>query len=202
MRIRKKSWVNLTLAVMMSVQAWMPAGSGSIASAAAAQSLVSTSGGAADRQPHCLASARLLLQWDSSGTVPAAGALGVDPNIQLQLRFDTPVEYGGSIADPKYITLKRVSDNATVGEMGCLSITCYGGDTVIIPSSGVLSGSTSYYVLVDERSFKSGDLSFSGIRMRIGVQAWIPAGIGSVAAAGAPQSLVSTFWRYSCRQQR
>ena len=97
-----------------------------------------------------------------SGTVPAAGALGVDPNTQLQLRFDTPVESGSSTADPKYITLKRVSDNATVDEMECLQLIYYGGDTVTIPG-GVLSGSTSYYVLVDERSFKSGDLWFAGI---------------------------------------
>ncbi|MCM3747562.1 Ig-like domain-containing protein [Paenibacillus pasadenensis] len=96
-----------------------------------------------------------------AGLQPHKGAQGVGVTIPLEITFDKAVSSGSKSANPKYVYLKKVSDNSTVRRWDAADLS-YNGNKVTLPYEA-LAGSTSYYVLVDAGAFRSGELWFAGI---------------------------------------
>ncbi|AJY74522.1 Ig-like domain-containing protein [Paenibacillus beijingensis] len=92
---------------------------------------------------------------------PADNSEGVDVNSPLQIVFSRDVERNSSGSSPKYITIKKITDNSIFQRINVSDVAVEGG-TVTIPHSP-LEGSAGYYVQIDAGAFKSGDLLFAGI---------------------------------------
>ncbi|OXM14142.1 Ig-like domain-containing protein [Paenibacillus herberti] len=92
---------------------------------------------------------------------PSNGSQGVNVNASFEMTFDKAVTSGSTSTAPKYLYLKKVADNSTVKRWDANELG-YNGNKVSLPHE-TLSGSTSYYVLGDAGSFRSGDLLFAGI---------------------------------------